>query len=393
MRHTVCVLTGSRAEFGLLRPLLERLEAERTLELWLVVTGSHLSDTFGNTQEEILSSGLPIYGRVPIPLEGDSKLDMAQAAGTAMRTFAAWFAENRPELLVVLGDRYEIFAAASAAALTGIPIAHIHGGETTEGAVDEFIRHSITKMSQLHFAASETYRRRIIQLGEHPQRVWNVGALGIENVCRMEPLSLDGLEKSLGLPLREGRYAVVTFHPVTLEEGTAEQQVRELIGAMEAIPELCYVVTLANADAAGRAVNRIWREAGERHSEWVVAPSLGSRRYLSLLRSAAMVVGNSSSGIMEGPAVGIPTVNIGDRQKGRIMAESILCCAPAQEEIILTMRQALTPAFQQTAKTVQCPFGDGHASERICRVIKDTLAEGGIDLKKTFYDVEFECDL
>lgn len=391
MRHTVCVLTGSRAEFGLLRPLLERLEAEETLELWLVVTGSHLSTVFGNTQEEILASGLLVYGRVPIPLEGDSKLDMVQATGAAMRAFAAWFAENRPELLVVLGDRYEIFAAAAAAALMGVPIAHLHGGETTEGAVDEFLRHSITKMSWLHFAACETYRCRIIQLGEDPGRVWNVGALGIENVCRMKPLGLETLRESVGLPLEKGRYAVVTFHPVTLEEGTAERQVRELIAAMEAVPELCYIVTLANADAAGRAVNQIWQEAGGRHSGWAVVPSLGSLRYLSLLKSAAVMIGNSSSGITEGPAVGIPTVNIGDRQKGRIMAESVLCCVPLKEEIVRAMHRALTPEFQRIAKTVKCPFGDGHTSERICQVIKDTLAAGRIDLKKPFFDVGFKA--
>lgn len=390
MKHSVCVITGSRAEFGLLHPLLVKLEEEETIDLWLVVTGSHLSQTFGNTQEEIVASGLPIYGRVPIPLEGDSKLDMVKATGAALSAFAAWFAEHCPELLVILGDRYEIFAAATAAALLGIPIAHLHGGETTEGAVDEFLRHSITKMSYLHFAACEEYRRRIIQLGEAPCRVFNVGALGVENICSINPIPLDILQKDIGIGLEKGKYAVVTFHPVTLEDGTAEGQVRELIAAMEMLPELNYIVTLANADAAGRAVNQIWQREADSHSHWAVVPSLGARRYLSLLRDAAMMIGNSSSGIIEGPALGIPTVNIGDRQKGRIMAESILCCAPKRESIIQTMQKALTPKFQRTAKNVMKPFGDGKTSEKILPLIKNFLNDSDINMKKTFFDLTFD---
>lgn len=389
MKHSVCVITGSRSEFGLLYPLLTRLEADTDIDLWLVVTGSHLSKDFGSTQNEILSSGLTVCDRVSLPLEGDTRLDMAHAAGAAISLFASWFAGHRPELLIVLGDRYEIFGAASAAALMGIPIAHLHGGETTEGAVDEFLRHSITKMSYLHFTACEEYRRRVIQLGEDPRRVFNVGALGVENIYNMVPIDLSVLQNFIGIELQNRSYAVVTFHPVTMEEGTAEGQVRELIAAMEMMPELNYIVTLANANADGRSVNRIWQKEAEFHGNWAVVPSLGVHRYISLLRCAAMMVGNSSSGITEGPAAGIPTVNIGDRQKGRMMAESILCCKPDREEIIWAMRKAMMPEFQNAAKSVVNPFGDGKVSEKILPVIKAFLDMPEKSLKKSFFNVQF----
>lgn len=393
MKHTVCAITGSRAEFGLLRPLLAKLNADTEINFRLVITGSHLSDTFGNTQNEVEASGLPIHARVAIPLEGDSKPDMVRATGAALSAFASYFAENRPELLVVLGDRYEIFAAASAAAMLGIPIAHLHGGETTEGAVDEFLRHSITKMSTLHFTACETYRRRVIQLGEDPAQVYNVGALGVENSLHMPLMSLEELQESLGFTLTGKPYCVVTFHPVTLEDSTAEGQLRELIRAMDDFPEMRYIITLANADAGGRAVNRLWQQEAQARANWLVVPSLGSRRYLSALRYAKMMLGNSSSGIMEGPAAHIPTVNIGDRQKGRLMAESVLCCAPKYDEIISAVEKAQTPEFQAIARRATNPFGDGNTSGRILNILKDVLSRGDIDPMKRFFDIPFEVSI
>lgn len=390
MKHTVCAVTGSRAEFGLLRPLLEKLNREEAVDFRLVVTGSHLSDAFGSTQSEIEASGLPVHARIPIPLEGDSKADMARATGAALADFAAYFAANRPELLVVLGDRYEIFAAVSAAAMLGIPIAHLHGGETTEGAVDEFLRHSITKMSYLHFTACGDYRRRVIQLGEAPERVFDVGALGVENLLRIPPMTLAELEESLDFRLEGKPFSVVTFHPVTLEDGTTEAQLKELISAMDAFPGMNYIITLANADAGGRVVNQLWQKEDAGRNNWLVVPSLGARRYLSALRHAEMVLGNSSSGILEAPAAHIPTVNVGDRQKGRMMAESIICCPPVCEEITAAMKRALSPEFQAIARGASCPFGDGNTSEKIMEVLRRFLDAPEKSMKKTFCDIPFE---
>lgn len=389
MRYSICAVTGSRAEFGLLRPLLARLETDKRIDLRLAVTGSHLSRDFGNTQSEIAESGLTVDRRIPIPLEGDGRLDTAKAAGTALTRFAEYFSVLCPNLLVVLGDRYEIFAAASAAAILGIPIAHLHGGESTEGAEDEFFRHAITKMSTLHFTCCEVYRRRVIQLGEAPERVFDVGALSVENVLTIPLFSFEELRESLGFPLRRP-FSVVTFHPVTLEWSAAETQLRQLIQAMDSFPQMQYLITLANADAEGRAVNAAWSKEAARRENWLVVPSLGSRRYLSALRYAGMMIGNSSSGIIEGPAMGLPTVNIGDRQKGRVMAESILCCEPEAAAIRQAMEKALSGAFQQTAKRTVCPFGDGNTSGKIISVLLDFLASFHGDTKKQFYDISFE---
>lgn len=390
VKHPICAVTGSRAEFGLLRPLLVKLSESEEIELRLVVTGSHLSGIFGGTQSEIAESGLVVHMEIPFPLDGDSRKDMAKNTGTAMSAFAGYFAKNRPELLIVLGDRYEIFAAASAAALLGIPIAHLCGGETTEGAVDEFLRHSITKMSFLHFTECEIYRRRVIQLGEAPERVFNVGSLGVENILSISLMTLKELEESIDFHLQGKPYSVVTFHPVTMEEDKVEIQIRELIGAMEQFPQMNYIITLANADAGGRAINRIWEQEAPGHSNWVVVPSLGTRRYLSALRYAAMMIGNSSSGIMEGPASHTPTINIGDRQKGRVMAESILCCPPTLDDIESAMRKALTPEFQKIAQNVSNPFGTGNTSEQIAGVIYRFLNRHPKSIQKQFYNIPFQ---
>lgn len=387
VKRSVCAVTGSRAEFGLLRPLLEKLRDSDAIEFHLVVTGSHLARAFGETQNEITNGGFTIHAKIPLPLEGDSKWDMARATGAALSAFADYFSENRPDLLVVLGDRYEIFAAASAAALLGVPIAHICGGELTEGAVDDFLRHSITKMSLLHFTECEIYRRRVIQLGEEPERVFNVGSLGVENALNIPLLTLDELWESIQSSFRGKPYSVVTFHPVTMEDDTAEMQMRELIGAMDQFPQMNYLITLSNADAGGRAVNQIWEQEARSRDNWVVVPSLGVRRYLSALRYAELMLGNSSSGIMEGPVSHIPTVNIGDRQKGRVMAESILCCRPIQADIVAAISKALSPEFKQIARNAINPFGDGRASEQIMTIISSFLEMPREDAKKAFYDI------
>lgn len=390
LRHSICAVTGTRAEFGLLCPLLARLREAPTVNLQLAVTGSHLSEAFGQTVSEIEEAGFSSYEKIPVLSDGDSQADMAQATGRALSAFADFFSRQRPELVVLLGDRYEIFAAAAAAAMLGVPIAHLCGGETTEGAVDEFLRHSITKMSLLHFTGCEEYRRRVIQLGESPERVFNVGEPGVENALNLAVLTPEDLRADLGFPRLDRPYAVVTFHPVTLERETGEVQLRQLIQAMDAFPQLDYIVTLANADAGGRAINRVWEEEGASRQNWLVVPSLGTKRYVSALRAAELVLGNSSSGIIEAPAFHIPTVNIGDRQKGRIMAESILCCPPEASAIGAAMRRAMTPEYRAAIARMDTPFGDGHTSEKILSVLLHFLESSVNDLKKTFYDIPFE---
>ena len=369
MKHSVCVVTGTRAEFGLLQPLLNRLNNDKKIELRLVVTGSHLSKEFGDTQNEIEQAGFLPHARIPVLTEEDSKVGMAKATAKALSAFTDYFADNRPRLLIILGDRYEIFAAAVAAAILGIPIAHIHGGETTEGAIDEFLRHSITKMSYLHFTACEEYRRRVIQLGEAPERVFNVGALGIENILHLPLLTLSELQENIGFGLDDAPYCMVTFHPVTLEENTIEEQICELIRAMDLFPEMKFIITKANADAGGRTINRIWDEEAKKHTNWHVVPSLGVRRYLTALKYAKMIIGNSSSGITEAPAMHIPTVNIGDRQKGRMLTDSIICCSPQKDSIAAAMEKALSPAFKVIVENTKCPYGDGNTSEKIYKEV------------------------
>lgn len=385
----VCVVTGTRADYGVLRPLLFKLRQNDHIDLQLVVTGSHLSEKFGDTQREIQKDGFLDYIKVPILIEDDSKEGMAFSTGRALQKFAELFAKGKPDLLVVLGDRFEIFAVTAAAHMIGIPTAHISGGDVTEGAVDDAIRHCITKMSVLHFPGCEQSRKRIIQMGEQPDMVFNVGELGVENCLNLELMTKDALADDLQFEVIKDEYAVVTFHPVTMECNTAEKQLQELIHAMEQMPDLGYIVTLANADAGGRLINEIWMREGKKHKNWLVVPSLGLLRYLSAVKYAKFVVGNSSSGVLEAPSMHTPTVNIGDRQKGRMMAESIVCCEPRCKDIIEAMNAALTDEFQKKAMRVVSPFGDGTTSDKILERIITFLKEKKSKHEKHFFDIEF----
>ncbi len=387
--YKVCVVTGTRAEYGLLRPLLIKLNGHDSIDLQLVVTGSHLSEQFGNTQKEIQEDGFLEYIKLPIPIEDDSKEGMAFSTGVALQKFAELFSEQKPDLLVVLGDRFEIFAVAAAAHMIGIPTAHISGGDVTEGAVDDVIRHCITKMSVLHFPGCEQSRKRIIQMGEQPETVFNVGEPGVENCLKRELMSRDALADNLEFPYIKRDYSVVTFHPVTMENNTAESQMQELINAMEEIPDMAYIVTLANADAGGRMINEIWGREGKKHTNWLIVPSLGVLRYLSAVKYAKLVVGNSSSGVVEAPSMKTPTINIGDRQKGRMMADSVICCEPKREAIVRAMNTALTNEFQEKAKHIKSPFGDGSTSEKIMEHIVKFLRSERISHEKKFYDIAF----
>lgn len=388
-RHQVCVVTGTRAEYGLLRRLLFKLREHPDVMLRLVVTGAHLSQLYGNTQREIIKDGFVEYTSIPIPMEDDTKEGMAVSTGVALAKFAELFRYYKPEILVVLGDRFEIFAAVAAAHMTGIPVAHLSGGDVTEGAVDDAIRHSITKMSSLHFPGCEESAKRIVQMGEDPQYVFNVGEPGVENCLKMQLLSRDELQNVLNFPNLRNDYAVVTFHPVTMENNTEKEQIYALIHAMDAVKEMSYIITMANADAGGRMINEIWDLEAKKRSNWLVVGSLGVQRYLSAVKYAKLVIGNSSSGIYEAPSLGTPTVNIGDRQKGRMMAESVLCCEPEEKEIVNAIELALTAAFQEKVCCAVPPFGDGTTSEQVLRILLEFLKNKPETNKKRFYDINF----
>lgn len=384
--YQVCVVTGTRAEYGLLKRVIGLIKKEDKMQLNLVVTGSHLSNNFGNTQQEIIADGIEEFYRIFIPIEEDSKRAMAQATGVAMELFSEYYSNYKPDVLVVLGDRFEIFAAVSAAYLMGIPIAHIAGGDVTEGAVDDAIRHCITKMSSLHFPGCEDSAKRIVQMGEQPSSVYNVGDTGIENCIRTELMSREELSKNLSCDWIMNDYAVVTFHPVTLENHSEKKQMKELIEAMKERSELSYVITLSNADAGGRLINEMWIE--EKKDNWLVIPSLGLRRYLSAIKYAKAVIGNSSSGIFEAPVMKTPTVNIGDRQKGRMQASSIINCRPNKEDISKAIRDVITKkdtmAYDYTSM-----YGNGTTSEQIVSILLGYLEKKRITNKKTFYDINY----
>ena len=323
----ICVVTATRAEYGLLRPVIKGMMNNPDFEVSLVVTGMHLSPEFGLTYREIENDGIPISKKIDILLSADSPSAISKSMGLALISFGEYFSENNFDMVLLLGDRYETLAVACAAVNARIPIAHMHGGEITEGAVDDAFRHAITKMSYLHFTSTEAYRKRVIQMGENPDRVFNVGSTGIENIENVDLLSRDELSQELGMNLSKD-YAVVTFHPVTLENYTAEEQINELLEAIDEFSDMSFIITKANADQNGRIINSILEKYAEDHINARVYDSLGMRRYLSALKYASMVIGNSSSGIIEAPSFRIPTVNIGDRQKGRVRADSVIDCKP-----------------------------------------------------------------
>ncbi|MEH2957618.1 UDP-N-acetylglucosamine 2-epimerase [Candidatus Merdisoma sp. JLR.KK006] len=385
----ICVISGSRAEFGQLTPLLLKLNKDPFFKLDFVVTGSHLSEDNGNTITEIEEYPIDITARIPIKSIADnSRKGIAFQISEVIAAFADYFDSHRPDMLIVIGDRYEMYGAAIAASAFIIPMAHICGGSVTSGAVDEVYRHSITKMSILHFTTCDVYRRRVIQLGENPDFVYNVGSLAIENCLNMELLTEKELRTQLGMPL-EKPYCVVTFHPVTLEQDDSEKELYELIHAFDMFPQYLYLITLSNTDSGGDKINRIWKEEGTGRDNFFVVSSLGMKRYLTALKHSAMMIGNSSSGTTEGPAMKIPVIDIGDRQKGRVFAKSILHCEPAEKEIAEAMERAGSAEFQAAAKKAKSPFGDGTTSEQMVSILKKVLS-APIKMKKEFYDVDFE---
>jgi len=384
MRRKICVVSGSRSEYGLLYWLMKGIQDDPKLQLQVLATGMHLSPAFGLTYQEIEKDGFHIDRKVEMLLSSDTSTGVAKSMGLGLIGFAEALQDLQPDILVVLGDRFELLSAVVAALFSRIPVAHLHGGEVTEGAFDEAIRHAITKMSHLHFVATEDYRRRVIQLGENPERVFLVGGLGVDNIAKLTLLDRPSLETALAFKFGP-RNLLVTFHPVTLEDRTSGQQMGELLSALETLKDTHLIFTMPNADPDNHVLSDLIEKFVCQHSRARAYTSLGQLRYLSCVKHVDGVVGNSSSGLVEAPSLGKGTINIGDRQRGRIKAESVIDCKPDRQSITEALERLYSPEFQASLKTVRNPYGEGGASEKILQVIREYPL--GSILKKSFYDV------
>ena len=384
MTRKVCVITGSRAEYGLLRWVMQGIKDEPELTLQIIATGMHLSSEFGLTYHEIEKDGFQIDRKVEILMSSDTSVGIAKSMGLGLIGFSDVLIELKPDLILVLGDRFEIFSAVSAALVARIPVAHLHGGETTEGAFDEALRHSITKMAHFHFVAAMEYRQRVIQLGEQPERVFLVGGLGIDNIQRLKLLNRAELEASIDFKFGH-RNLLITFHPVTLENSTATDQMAELLEVLAGLTDTRLIFTMPNADNDGRALIKMVQQFVAQHPNARVFPSLGQLRYLSCIAQVDGVLGNSSSGLTEVPSFKKATINIGDRQRGRLQAASVINCEPTSKSIQVAIKKLYSEDFQANLSQVQNPYGDGGASEKIVKIIKECAIEG--IAKKSFYDL------
>ncbi len=382
----IAVLTSTRAEYGLMRQLIFRLRDDADFDLNLLVTGTHLSEKFGLTVNEINDDHVPIAAKIDILAEVGEKIDVSKTMAKAISSFSDFFSNHHFDLLIVDGDRYETLAVCISAVNHHIPIAHCGGGETTVGASDEFWRHAITKLSYLHFPIMEVYRKRIICMGESPDRVCMSGALGLDNIRVMTLGTKKELEDRLCFSL-DKPYAVVTFHPVTLEDNTFDRQADELLAACDQLTDMNFIFTKANADFGGDVINRKLEHYVKSHNDSAVCvPSLGTYYYFTAVKNCAFVMGNSSSGITEVPSFHIPTINIGDRQKGRERAVSIIDCRPISDDIIAAVNKARTEEFRKICKSAVNPNGDGHAVSRIIAKIKEEFQSEKISMEKSFYD-------
>lgn len=384
-KRKICVITGTRAEYGILRPVLQKIYDDDDLELSIVVTGMHLSPEFGLTYRQIEKDGFKINRKVEMLLSSDSPAAISKSIGLGMCGFADIWEDLKPDVIVVLGDRFEIFPAATSAHIARIPIAHLHGGESTEGVFDEAIRHSITKMSHLHFTATEKYRHRVIQLGENPDRVFNFGAPGVEDIESLDLLNKYELEQELGFKFGS-KNLLITFHPVTLEDATAKEQFLELIKSLGRVEDTKYIFTMPNADTGGRVIiDMIERFVSERPDKAISFTSMGRIRYLSAMKCVDAVVGNSSSGLLEAPSFKIGTINIGDRQKGRIRAESVIDCQPFERDITAALKYLYSEKFKNVLEVVSNPYVRKGSVNNIVEVLKMYELRGL--LKKTFYPI------
>ena len=388
MNRKICVITGTRAEYGLLRWVMQGIKDDPELTLQVIATGMHLSPEFGLTYCEIEKDGFQIDRKVEMLTSSDTPVGIAKSMGLGLIGFADALNELSPDLIVVLGDRFEIFAAVAAALVARIPVAHLHGGEATEGIIDEAFRHSITKMSHLHFVAAEEYRQRVIQLGEQPERVFLVGGLGVDNIKRLKLLDRAELEASLDFKLGQ-KNLLITFHPVTLETATAVDQMEELLAALAELKNTQFIFTLPNADTDGRALMKMVEQFVAQHPNARAYTSLGQLRYLSCIAQVDGVVGNSSSGLAEVPSFKKGTINIGDRQRGRLQAASVINCEPTRQSIEAALKRLYFADFQVSLSQVLNPYGGGGASEKIIASIKSAALEDV--LKKRFYDDGHPC--
>ncbi|WP_149719550.1 UDP-N-acetylglucosamine 2-epimerase [Campylobacter concisus] len=380
----ICVVTSTRAEYGLLYWLLKEIEADSELELQLIATGMHLSPEFGLTYKEI-EKEFKIDKKIEILSSSHISLDICAEMARVYEKFAPVFSELKPDILVLLGDRYEIFGVAGVASIMQIPIAHIHGGETTQGAFDEAFRHSITKMSHIHFAATREYANRIIQLGEEPSRVFNVGGPGIENIKKLNLLNKDEFEKSINFKLAK-KNILITFHPVTLENSSAKKQFSELLKAIDELKDTNFIFTKANSDTDGDIINKMIDEYVSKNSQKAVAfASLGQLRYLSAIKFVDIVLGNSSSGLLEVPSFKKATINIGDRQKGRAKASSVIDVRPVKKEILAAIKKVYSKEFEQVLKNTINPYDGGNSSKKMVKILKEIEIDD--ILKKKFYDI------
>lgn len=382
-KRKICIITGSRSEYGLLRCLMRELSEDKDVDCPFIVTGSHLAPEFGLTWQEIEKDGFKITKKVEMLLSSDTRNGTCKSMGLAMIGMTEALEELRPDIVVVLGDRFEIFAAATAAMVCGYPLAHIDGGELTEGAIDDSFRHCITKMAHLHFTATERYRLRVIQLGEMPDRVYNVGGIHVDALKNISLLDKKQVETKLGTPL-SGKTICVTYHPETLDNNPQEKHVRALLDALMMLVDTTIIITLPNADPGSRTIIEKIRKFGNQSGNVHIFESLGHTCYLSLLQYVDVVVGNSSSGIVEAPLFAIGSVNIGDRQKGRVSGESIINVPPEKESIYQAIRRAQSAEFKAGLKSLENPYGTGGAAARIKDILKQVELAGLI--RKRFYD-------
>ena len=384
MKRKICVVTGTRAEYGLLKWLMREIENSPSLELQIIATGQHLSPKFGLTYKEIEADGFVINKKVEMMLKSDSSVGVIKSMGLGLLGFSEAYESLSPNLILVLGDRYELLSAVTAAMIFQIPIAHLHGGEATEGLIDEAIRHSITKMSHLHFVGADEYRKRVIQLGEQPDRVFLVGGLGVDAITKIKLLDRRELEKQIGFNFSKHNL-LVTFHPVTLEKDTASHQISELLKALEILSDTGIIFTAPNSDPGNAIIFHLIEAFCQEHSNARLYTSLGQLKYLSCVNQVDALIGNSSSGLAEAPTFKIATINIGDRQKGRLKATSVIDCDANQNSISQALVKAYSPAFKDQLKDVINPYGSGGASKKIA----DILASINLDgiLNKTFFNI------
>ena len=388
MKRKICVFTGTRAEYGLLKPLMDKIKNDGALKLEILASGMHLAPEFGLTYREIENDRFRIDEKIEILSGSDTPVELCRSMGRGLAGFGEAYQRLKPDIVVILGDRFEAFAAASAAMISKIPIAHISGGEATFGLIDEAIRHSITKMSHLHFTSTEEYRKRVIKLGENTKSVFNVGAIGLDNIRELKLLTKKSLEKKLRFKF-DKKNLLVTFHPVTLEKDTSKEQFQNLLDELNNLKDTHIIFTKANADTGGKIINKMIDKYVSGNSLKAAAfISMGFLKFLSTMQFVDAVVGNSSSGIIEAPSFKIGTINIGDRQDGRMKAKSTIDCKPSRKDIRRAFRKLYCKEFQNVLKDVKNSYADGNSSERIKKILKTYTIDG--ILKKVFYDLNHE---